>query len=157
MAERNSRSALSSAVSYQDPEAAIRWLEAAFGFETVMVIFDAEEKLTHSEMRFGDSTLMVAPEWTPDPASPQKSPKSVGGVNTQAIHVQVEDGLDEHCERSRRAGARILQEPEDQFYGDRTYRVLDPEGHLWSFGMTVRTMAPEEWDRAAGLTTRAHL
>jgi uncharacterized glyoxalase superfamily protein PhnB len=157
MAERNPRSALTSAVCYQDPKAAIRWLEAAFGFEPLMVILDAQENLTHSELRFGDSTLMVAPEWTPAPTSPQKSPMTIGGVNTQAIHVQVEDGLDAHCERARRAGARILQEPETQFYGDRTYRAMDPEGHLWSFGMTVTTMTPEEWDKVSGLTTRARL
>lgn len=154
MAERNLRSALASAVCYQDPKAAIRWLEDAFGFEPLMVILDQQDNLTHSEMRFGNSTLMVAPEWSPGPTSPQRSPKSLDGTNTQSIHVQVEEGLDAHCARARRAGARILQEPETQFYGDRTYRALDPEGHVWSFGMTVRTMTPEEWDKVSGLTTR---
>ena len=44
----------------------------------------------------------------------------------------------------------ILQEPEDQFYGDRTYRALDPEGHLWSFGKTVRGVSSEEMEQASG-------
>jgi uncharacterized glyoxalase superfamily protein PhnB len=157
MAERQVRSTLSPAVNYRDAQAALLWLESAFGFEQVMVILTAEGELTHSEMRFGESVLMVAPEWTPLASTPQKSPTSVGGANTQSIHVQVEDGLDAHCERARAAGARIVQEPEDQFYGDRTYRALDPEGHLWSFGMTIRTMTSEEWDRTSGLTTRTRL
>ncbi len=36
------RGALMSAVCYQDPKAAIRWLEAAFGFELFMLIEDGE-------------------------------------------------------------------------------------------------------------------
>jgi len=44
-------------------------------------------------------------------------------------------------------------EPEDQFYGDRTYRALDPEGHMWTFAQTVKVMTPGEWDAASGLKT----
>ena len=51
------------------------------------------------------------------------------------------------------AGAEILQEPEEQFYGDRTYRARDPEGHIWTFGQTVKAMDPAEWDKAMGWKT----
>ena len=69
---------------------------------------------------------MVGNEWSAD----HKSPKSVGGKNTQTVHVQLAEGedIDAHCKRAREAGAEILQEPETQFYGDRTYRARDPEG-----------------------------
>ena len=58
---------------------------------------------------------------------------------------------------TRRAGAEILQDPGTQFYGDRTYRARDPEGHIWTFGVTVRKMTPDEWDAASGLVTRKRL
>jgi len=45
----------------------------------------------------------------------------------------------------------ILQEPTDQLYGDRTYRARDPEGHVWTFGQTVRR-SREEAEEASGLT-----
>lgn len=139
---------LSSAVSYTDPKAAFRWLERAFGFEPLMVILDENDNLAHSEMRYGDSVLMVGGEWSGD----HKSPKSTGGKNTQTVHVQLArgDDIDAHCERARAAGAEILQAPQTQFYGDRTYRARDPEGHIWSFGVTVEEMTPAEWDKAGG-------
>jgi uncharacterized glyoxalase superfamily protein PhnB len=31
-----------------------------------------------------------------------------------------------------------LAEPEDQFYGARIYRAVDPEGHRWIFATQVR-------------------
>ena len=67
------------------------------------------------------------------------------------IHVQLAEGIDAHCERARAAGARIEKEPETQFYGDRTYRAVDPEGHMWTFGQTVEVKSQDEWTAASGL------
>jgi len=97
-------------------------------------------------MRFGDGYIMIGGEWIDYVASPA----SIGGKNTQSIHVHLASGLDDHCERARAAGATILQEPADQFYGDRTYRARDPEGHVWTFGQTValrRTRGGGEGER----------
>lgn len=145
----------SSAVSYVDAKAAYRWLEEAFGFEPLMVILDEKGDLGHSEMAYGDSVIMVGNEWDAD----HKSPRSVGGRNTQSVHVQLakDDDIDAHCERARRAGAKIVQEPQTEFYGDRVYRAKDPEGHIWTFAVTVEKMTPEAWDRAGGYTTNKRL
>ena len=141
------RPALGSALFYKDAFAALDWLEKAFGFERTMVITDKEGNLGHSEMRFGNGYLMIGTEWIDYVASPA----SIGGKNTQSIHVHLADGIDGHCERARAAGAVILQEPADQFYGDRTYRARDPEGHVWTFGQTVRVVGREEAEKASGL------
>jgi uncharacterized glyoxalase superfamily protein PhnB len=141
------RPSFGSAVSYRDPRAALDWIEKAFGFERSMVITDKDGRLAHSEMKFGDGYLMVGSEWADFVASPA----SVGGKNTQSIHVQLQDGIDTHCERARAAGAAILMEPADQFYGDRTYRARDLEGHVWTFAQTVRSVTREEAERASGL------
>lgn len=146
---------LSSAVCYVDPKAAFRWLEEAFGFEPLMVILDENDNIAHSEMMFGDSVVMVGNEWSAD----HKSPKSIAGKNTQTVHVQLARGedIDAHCARARSVGAEILQEPDTQFYGDRTYRARDPEGHIWTFGVTLQELTPAAWDAASGLKTRTRL
>jgi len=146
---------LSSAVFYRDAKAAYRWLEEAFGFEPLMVLLDGDGNLGHSEMTFGDSIVMVGNEWSDD----HKSPMSLSGKNTQTVHVQLGEGenIDAHCERARKAGAVILQEPELQFYGHRTYRAKDPEGHMWTFAVTVRKLTAAEWDAAGGFTTKRRL
>lgn len=141
------RPTFASAVCYKDPFAALDWLEKAFGFERSMLITDDKGNLAHSEMKFGDGHIMVGREW----ADFVGSPSSVGGKNTQSIHVHLKDGLDAHCERARAAGAVIVREPADQFYGDRTYMAKDPEGHVWSFAQTVRQVSREEAERASGL------
>ncbi|UDM51071.1 VOC family protein [Cupriavidus sp. MP-37] len=142
------RTAFGAALFYKDPLAALDWLERAFGFERVMVIRDQQGQLVHSEMRFGDSYLMVGSEWADFTASPA----SIGGKNTQTVHVHLPDGLDQHCARARAAGAAILREPQDEFYGDRTYTARDAEGHVWTFGQTVRKVTKDEAEQASGLS-----
>ncbi len=147
MATNVTRASLSSALCYRDPKAALEWLQKAFGFETFMVITDNDGNLAHSEMRFGNGVLMVGNEWT----AQHKSPKSIQGFNTQTVHVHLDADINKHCEQARAAGAVIIQEPEDQFYGDRTYRAADPEGHIWTFGQTLRVVSREDAEKASGL------
>ncbi len=138
---------LISAACYRDPRAAIAWLEKAFGFELVMLIEQPDGAVAHSEMRFGSGCVMVGSEWSAD----HKSPASIDGKNTQTIHIQIETDVDAHCERARQAGARIIAEPETQFYGDRSYRCADPEGHIWTVGQTLALVTREAAEAETGL------
>jgi uncharacterized glyoxalase superfamily protein PhnB len=140
------RPSLASGVYYQDPKAALEWLEKAFGFEPVMVVINEDGTLGHSEMRFGDGLIYVGREWD----ETHKSPASLGGKNTQSLHIQVESGLDTLFKRAKDAGAKVLREPADQFYGDRSAMVADPEGHVWSFGQTLKEMSFDEMKEAGG-------
>jgi uncharacterized glyoxalase superfamily protein PhnB len=104
-------------------------------------------------MCFGDGMIMVGGEYD----ERHKSPASIQGLNTQSIHVQLDDGIDRHCERARKAGAVIVRELADQFYGDRVYAALDPDGHVWSFGQTIKAMSKEEMAKRGGVKVRERL
>ena len=135
-----------SSLVYKDNRAALKWLAEAFGFEPSEVLTDSEGKIVHAEMTHGDGVIMVGTEW----ADWTRSPASIGGKNTQRIHVRIPQGVDEHCARARRAGARIVMEPADQFYGERSYIAADLEGHHWTFSQTIRHVSNEEMEKATG-------
>jgi uncharacterized glyoxalase superfamily protein PhnB len=150
MSEPNTRAAFGPSVCYEDPRAALDWLQAAFGFAPSMVITDADGRVVHAEMTYGDGYMMIGSKW----ADFVETPNGLGGKNTQSVHVHLSEDIDTHCARARAAGAEILQEPKDEFYGDRVYRARDIAGHLWTFGQTLKVMTPAEWAAAApGLTT----
>jgi len=146
----NDRCAVTPSLYYRNAGAAFEWLEKAFGFEPNFSIADAEGNVVHAEMGHGDMCIMMGQADWSDWA---KSPVAIGGVNTGGVHIQVED-VDAHCARARAAGANILSEPEDQFYGDRTYRAIDLEGHVWSFGQFLRDVPAQEMEVATGLKVR---
>jgi len=145
-----SRPVFISSIIYRDNRSAIAWLQRAFGFEVHEVLTDGKDNIVHAEMSFGDGVIMIGNEFV-DWA---KSPASIGGKNTQRLHVQVERDIDAHYERARAAGATIVMAPQDQFYGVRTYVAVDPDGHHWTFGQPVRQVSNEEMERATGFTYR---
>jgi uncharacterized glyoxalase superfamily protein PhnB len=103
-------------------------------------------KRVHAEMSHGDGVVMVGSEWI-DWA---KSPASLGGKNTQRIHVRIERDIDGHCERARSAGAIIAMEPADQFYGERSYMAVDLEGHHWTFSQPIKDVSNTEMEKESG-------
>jgi uncharacterized glyoxalase superfamily protein PhnB len=145
------RPAFIPSIIYKDNYAALKWLQNAFGFEASEVLTAANGDIVHAEMSHGDGIIMIGTEfaeWT-------RSPASVGGKNTQRVHVRLGRDIDEHCARARQAGAEIAMEPADQFYGDRTYMAVDLEGHHWTFAQPVVTMTKEEMEKASGFTYTA--
>jgi uncharacterized glyoxalase superfamily protein PhnB len=136
---------ISSAVFYEDPNAAIEWLCDVFGFEIRLKVDGEGGRVEHCELDVGnDGLLMVgtAGAQARDNRSFAGSPRSLDGKNTQSLAVFVDDA-DAHCERARKAGAEIVMEPETHDYGenhwaDRTYEVVDPEGHHWWFMQRMR-------------------
>ena len=93
-----------SRVAYKDRRGAVEWLEKAFGFKTTMLATDSDGSVVYAEVRFGNGQIHIGSEW-----ENAKAPGSVGGANTQTISVQLEDGIDAHCERARAAGTRFQQ------------------------------------------------
>ncbi len=135
-----------SSLAYKDTRAALEWLQRVFGFEPSEILTDADGHVVHAEMTHGDGIVMIGSEW----ADWTRSPVSLGGKNTQRVHVRIESGIDEHCARARQAGATIVKEPEDQFYGERAYIAADLEGHYWTFSQPVRNVSKEEMEKASG-------
>ena len=129
---------------YDDLRAALDWLGNAFGLTTRMSVPDPAGKLMHAEMTVADGVVMMG-QTGMDGAC--VSPRSLNDANTQSLYIYVDD-VDRHCATARAAGARIVREPEDQFWGDRLYTARDLEGHSWSFAQAVREVSPEEIQQA---------
>jgi uncharacterized glyoxalase superfamily protein PhnB len=136
---------ISSALFYDDAAAAIDWLCRVFGFHVRLRCDGEGGRIEHSELLFGDGVVMVSSAGGASSRAaplPYKSPRALGGFGTQALCVCVDD-VDAHCRRARAAGAKIVEEPATNDYGDdypvhRTYRAEDLEGHSWWFLQQVR-------------------
>jgi uncharacterized glyoxalase superfamily protein PhnB len=136
---------ISSSLYYNDAHEAIDWLCRAFGFEVRLKVENAAGEIEHSELVFGDGLVMVG-ESRPakrDKFPYMRSPGEVGGANTQNMMVYVDD-VEAHCDRARKAGAKIDRELETHDYGedywsDRGYGCEDIGGHHWWFMQRLRS------------------
>lgn len=133
--------------TYADPKAAMAFLEAAFGFETDVLVLGEDDEVVHAEMRFGDSKIGVGTVWSERIASPKELGKS-----TASVHVQMQTDIDAHFEQAVKAGAEVIRPPGTQPYGDRTYVAADLDGNIWSFGQTVDPAVRATWDQPGSVT-----
>ena len=135
---------ISSGVTYRDAAKMIDWLCEAFGFEVRLKVEGEGGRIEHSELTFGDGLIMVGEEHSGEARrfeTDYLSPLGAG-CNTQSLMVYVDD-VDAHCAQARAAGARIVAEPElhdygDDYWADRSYGAVDPEGHCWWFSQRIR-------------------
>ena len=117
---------------YEDVRAALTFLSKAFGFKKFgRPMPGPGGKIQHAAMKLGDAMVMMG-----YPGPQYKNPKHIGEA-TASLYVNVDD-VDKHCARARRAGAKIIEEPKEAFYGARRYGAEDPEGHQWYFAEDVK-------------------
>lgn len=124
---------------YADAAAAIEFLGRAFGFEERMRMPTPDGAIMHAELAYQGNVVMLATVY-PEMgyASPKDLPARHGSVMCYV------DDVDAHYARAKAAGATIVAELEDKFYGDRMYSAQDPEGHQWFFATHIRDVAPED-------------
>jgi uncharacterized glyoxalase superfamily protein PhnB len=135
---------LSSAIVYRDASTMIDWLCAAFGFEIRLKIEGEGGRIEHSEITYDAAVVMVCSERLGSGVkfgTQMLSPLTAGG-NTQSPMLYVDD-VDIHCAQARAHGAKIVDEPAvhdygDDYWADRSYGAVDPEGHLWWFTQRLR-------------------
>lgn len=101
-------------------------------------------KFIEIELRFGDSTVMIADEF---PEMGVLSPRSIGGTYG-ALHIATEDA-DALWKRAVDAGAEVWAELTDTFWGDRHGQVIDPFGHRWGISQHVHDVPHDEVVRTA--------
>ncbi|MSO20354.1 MAG: VOC family protein [Acidobacteria bacterium] len=119
--------------------AAIEFYKKAFGAEELVRMPSPGGLVGHAEIRIGNSMVMLADEC--DEAA-NKSPQTLGGTPvTLLIYVE---NIDAVFQRAVAAGAKVVREPADMFYGDRSAGVTDPFGHSWYIHTHIEDVSPEE-------------
>jgi len=126
-----------------DWEGSKRYYTKVFGFEHAFELPGPNGKPVHGEYRYKGKTLfMCAPEGVMD--SNPKTPKSRGSVDEPVGFYVYVDDVDAFTETARAAGGEIVEEPADQFYGDRRVVIADPSGYRWTFASNFKVISPEE-------------
>ena len=132
---KNTTATVIPGLRYQDAPKAIDWLCRAFGFEKHLVVPGPGDTIAHAQLTYGNGMVMLGSAGKHGEGYDDllRTPSEVGGANTQAPYVIVEDP-DAHHAQATAAGAEIVLDIKDQDYGGRGYSCRDVEGNVWSFG-----------------------
>lgn len=120
-------------------EKLLTFLKEAFGAEEFVRMAGAtEDKVGHAEVRIGDSVIMLA----------DASESEQGALTQSLLHLYVDDA-DKTFQQALEAGATLVREPRNEFYGDRSGGVKDQFGNQWWISTHVEDVPPEEMGKRA--------
>jgi PhnB protein len=117
-----------------DAEKAVEFLKQALGATESYRLLMSNGKITHCELRIGDSVLNLGEAMEGWPAR---------GLVAQ-IYVEDSDTL---FKRAVDAGATVIMPMTDMFFGSREGRVTDPYGNVWTIASLKEEVSPEEMQR----------
>jgi PhnB protein len=126
----------------QDAAGAIAYYKDVFGAKEQMRMPAPGGKVGHAELKIGDSKIMLADEF---PEMNARGPRHHNG-SPVTIMLYVKD-VDATVARAVAKGGKLVREVKDQFYGDRSGAVEDPEGHVWHISTHVEDVTPKEVKR----------
>ncbi len=109
----------------------IEFLKRAFGAKEIHRSSAPDGTVAHATIQIGDSMLMMGAargDWKPQPTM---------------LYMYVED-VDQAYRQAVEAGATSVQEPINQFYGDRSGGVKDSAGNSWWIATHIEDVPPEE-------------
>ena len=126
----------------QNAPKAIDFYREVFGAKEKFRLTEPSGRVGHAQLEIGGTTLLLSDEY---PELGILGPKSLGGTSF-TIHLHVDDA-DAVLRRAAAAGAEIVREAQDQFYGERSGTLRDPFGHEWNVGHEIEKVDPSEMQR----------
>jgi len=123
---------------------AIEFYKKALGAEERMRMAGLDGKISHAELKIGDSIIFLTDE---NPAMGCKSPQTLGGTSS-GFYLYVED-VDTAFQRAVGAGGKAKMPVTDMFWGDRLGSFDDPYGHTWTLSTHTQDMTEQELEEGA--------
>ena len=142
----NVEPALSPHLVVDNAAAAIDFYVKAFDAVELARVPRPDGKLVHASVRINGFMVMLNDDFPETCGGKSMTPTALGGTPV-TIHLTVDD-VDTKFQRALDAGATVVTELTDQFWGDRYGMVADPFGHHWSLGQPVREVSMEEIEAA---------
>ena len=123
----------------RDAAAEIDFCKTTFGALELLRRPGPDGTVAHAALTIGGAMIMIEAEW---PTLTSRAPQP-DGSSPVVIYVYVED-VDIVIERAVAAGATVLLPVQNQFWGDRTGRIIDPSGHVWTISTRIEETSSGE-------------
>lgn len=122
-----------------NPDEAVEFYLTALGATEIGRRPGPDGRTVHALLTLSGGMIMVDAPW---PGVPTKPP-GPDGSSPVVVFAYVAD-VDATFARAASHGARVLIEPTDQFWGDRTAHIVDPAGHVWTLASRVEETTEEQ-------------
>ncbi len=131
---------ISPLLAVEDIAKSMDYYESVLGFKKGLAMPGEGGQLMHGEVRIADNLmLMFSPAQGGQGPVAQKLAQ--GGPKGSGVILYIDLGdqdIDRYYGDVKKAGAKVIQEIDDQFWGDRIFTIEDPDGYILTFSKHVR-------------------
>ena len=128
-----------------DVEREIEFCQRVLGAGVVVRRPGPDGQTVHAALALGEARVILQAEF---PQLASRIPQ-LDGTSPVVVFVYVED-VDAACEEAASLGGSVLLAAQDQFWGDRSARVMDPSGHVWNLASRIEDTTEDQrrgrWD-----------
>jgi PhnB protein len=124
-------------------EKSVAFYRDVLGFDVGFEMPGPDGKIMHADVHRGDASVMFDRlDWMPE-----ESRSNLG--NGTGLYFNVGDvDIDAYYAAIRAAGTHVDQEIQDQFWGDRSFTIHDPDGYHLTFAKSVRHVSQSDMSQA---------
>jgi PhnB protein len=118
-----------------DAAKAIEFYEKAFDAEEIDRMTGPEGRILHAEVEINDSMIFIA-----DEAGFEGKAAAPSGLPSVQLLLSFKKSkqVDHTVTDAAAAGAEVITQPHDAYWGMRFGQVRDPFGHVWSFSAPIK-------------------
>lgn len=117
----------------RDAEAELHFCIHAFGATELSRRNAHDGSVIHATLAVHQSLIMVHSE---SPHLASRAPLDDG--SSPVVTYLYDEDVDAIMDRAITLGAKVVLPAEDQFWGDRVGRIIDPAGHVWNIAAPIR-------------------
>lgn len=131
---------LTPSLAVSDMRNSIRFYTEVLGFTLEYSLPGPDGDLVHASISNGEVRLMIGPAtFSGEPVT-----GDVGKGMALYLIVRDDEDIDALCDHAKLNGAQVLQEPRDEFWGDRIWSVADPDGYELVIAKHTRDVSEQE-------------
>jgi len=116
----------------RDAEAELNFCVQAFGAVELSRRTSQNGNMIHATLMIHQSMIMLHNE---SPHLASRAPLDDG--SSSVVTYLYDENVDEIIDRAIKLGAKVLMPAENQFWGDRVGRIIDPAGHVWNIAARI--------------------
>jgi uncharacterized glyoxalase superfamily protein PhnB len=136
---------LGAVLGVKDIEQASRFYQRTLGFQQQFTLTRSDGQLTLAVLYCGSSALLLGRldelhyEHKDRARKIRKGPHGLGITLTLLV-----TDLEKVYKEVTKAGVEVLLEPMEEFYGDRVFMFVDPDGYEWKISQTIKEVSLDE-------------
>ena len=125
---------ITASVAVDDVAATLKFLSAAFGAE--VQVQDDSDAPSFASVKIGNAMLFVTRGW----AAHGHVPQGYTASSAVSLHLYVDD-VEAMTKQAVAAGASLLSEPTENYWGETTAALADPFGQVWTVAERVEALS----------------